>query len=427
MSPTSIPPLEPEVAFPADEGLPRLLQLFDSHWVWQTFCEHFGQPEEFPQRLRALQFSYRPGMRALVSYAAEWQRGRWVVDDQFAIELTAGRLDRVFRYPDDPYLPGLRLAGDAVSAHGLLTKYVAASPHRIRVEAVRYRPSTRAVLRHIAIWRPARLGSLTLFVRVVPPRRVDRLVTAAELAESSGFRIPPLLGVWPEGGVIWMTKVPGETVRDLIRKGEAPNPRVLLDGLARLWSRRLEAARGHPLDVRGGFEMTERLLSHLLESEEARCLLQRVTDVLRPFAQTWQPTSLAHNDFYDDQVLVTPEGQLAMVDFEEIGPGDPLLDVGNMLAHLRWMARFGNAPEACNSYLRDLRSAALAHFGCDARGLDLREAYAIFRLSAGPIRQLRRQWAKRVEAGLALALEVLHAPDGDAGTQIEVPMVRFSR
>jgi len=407
VSPRSIPPLEPEVTLPADDGLPGLLQLFDSHWVWQTFCEHFGHPEEFPQRIIGLQFSYRPGMRALVSYAAEWQRERWVVDDQFAIEQIAGRPNRVFRYPDDPYLPGLRLAGDAASAHELLAKYVAASPHRIRVEAVRYRPATRAVLRHIAIWRQARLGSLTCFVRVMPPRRVDRLVAAAELAESSGFKIPPLLGVWAGGGVVWMPAVPGETVRDLIRRGAAPGPQALLDALSRLWSLRLEPERGHPLDLQGGFEMTERLLSHLLETEEARSLLSNVTDALRSFAQTWQPSAVAHNDFYDDQMLVTPDGQLALVDFEEIGPGDPLLDVANMSAHLRWMARFGNAPEAYDSYRRNLRSAALAHFGCDGRALDLREAYAIFRLSAGPVRQLRRNWAKKTTEGLALASQVL--------------------
>ena len=52
------------------------------------------------------------------------------------------------------------------------------------------------------------------------------------------------------------------------------------------------------------------------------------------FAAAWRPTALAHNDFYDDQMLLMPAGNLALVDFEETGPGDP------MLAHLRWMAGF---------------------------------------------------------------------------------------
>ena len=407
MSPESIPALKPEVQLPADQGLPGLLHLFDSHWVWETFCEHFGRPDEIPQRIRASQLRYQPGMRALVSYAVEWEIGCWSVDDQFAIELVAERPDKVFRYPDDPYLPGLRLAGEATSAHDLLVKHIGIFPRRVRVEPVRYRPSTRAVLRHVANLRPARLGSLTLFARVMPPRRVNRLLEAAELAENSGFRVPPLLGVWPEGGTVWMTAVPGETMRNMIRKGEAPGPREILDALAGLWNLKKESGKGHPLDLLGGFEMTQRLLAHLVEDEVTKCVLERITDVLGQFAQAWQPSAVAHNDFYDDQVLVTPEGKLALVDFEEIGPGDPLLDIANMLAHLRWMARFGNAPEECTTYRRNLRAEALAHFSCDGQTLDLREAYSIFRLSAGPVRQLRRNWAKRIKMGLTLASEVL--------------------
>ena len=398
VSPTSIPPLEPEVDLPADDRLPGLPELFDGDWVWRTFCKNFGQPEESPQRIRALQFTYRPGARALVSYAAEWQQGRWLLDDQFAIELAPGKPNRVYRYPDDPHLPGLRVAGQADSAHDLLTKHLGVSPWRVRVEPVRYRPGSRAVFRHIAVFRPARLGSVTFYVRVMRPRRLDRLLTAADIASSAGFRVPPFLGVWPEGGVVWMSEVPGETVREMIRKGRAPRPQELLDALAGLWDLHLETGQGHPLDLLGGFQMTECLLSQLLEDGKPRRLLEQVTAVLRPFARAWQPSGIAHNDFYDDQMLVTPEGKLALVDFEEIGPGDPLVDAANMLAHLRWMAKFGNAREACKAYRLEFRSAALAYFGCDGGELDIREAYAIFRLSAGPFRQLRRNWAKRTTA-----------------------------
>jgi thiamine kinase-like enzyme len=116
---------------------------------------------------------------------------------------------------------------------------------------------------------------------------------------------------------------------------------------------------------------------------------------------------LAHNDFYDDQILVTPDGHLVLVDFEEIGPGDPLFDVGNMLAHLSWMARFGIATEACNSYHHRVRSAALERFRWEAQDLDLREAFAIFRLSTNPFRRLQRSWPTAIKTGLSLVVEVL--------------------
>ena len=104
---------------------------------------------------------------------------------------------------------------------------------------------------------------------------------------------------------------------------------------------------------------------------------------------------------------MTPEGSLALVDFEEAGPGDPLFDVGNMLAHLRWMSEFGMGREACNDYRRRLRAAALARFGWNADDLNLREAFAIFRMSSNPLRQATNRWQSSVRKALRMAAEAL--------------------
>ena len=404
---TPAPPLKPVPALPADNRLPGISLLFDNGWVWQAFCQNFGVPDEPPKRIRPSQIRYEPGRRALVSYLCEWQWDRWVVEDQFAVELETGKSERVFRYPKDPYLPGLRVAASATDAHQLLTKYVPIHPHRLRVEAVRYRPGTRAVLRHIATWRTARAGKMTFFVRVMSPIRVPRLLVAVELARQSGFILPELAGCWAEGGVVWFPSVPGNTVRQQIKKGTPPDPAQILNALDKLWSEPIKSGVGHTLDMAGSFHATHRLLSQLLHGDETCHLLQHITDVLGPFLETWRPSTLAHNDFYDDQILLAPDGQLVLVDFEETGPGDPLFDVGNMLAHLSWMARFGTKAEACENYRHRMRSAALERFGWEAHDLDLREAYAIFRLSANPFRRLNREWRTSVETGLSLVAEVL--------------------
>ena len=404
--PTAVPRLAPRITLPSDRGVPGLRRLFDNEWVWQAFCDQFGVPEETPQRLCPQRLRYRPGVRALVSYVTEKQWGTWIVEDQFAVELRAGKSKRLFRYPNDPHLPGLYQAASAVDAHQLLTKCVPISPHRLQVETIRYRPGTRAVLRYTASWRQRRLGNVTFFVRVMPPRRVARFLLAGELACRSGFATPLVVGCWEEGGVVLMTEVPGETVRARIKQGTPPHPEPVLDALAQLWSASVKPDQGRPLDLLEGFHTTDRLLTHLLRGDETLRLLQQLTDILRPFAEEWRPSGVAHNDFYDDQMLVTPEGRLALVDFEEIGPGDPLLDVGKMLAHLRGMAGFGNAKQACKAYHGRFRTAALERFGWDPQALDLRESFALFRLSANPIHQLRRDWARRVETGLALAFNV---------------------
>ena len=127
------PLLKPEVApLPHDEGLPGLRQLFEGEWVWEAFCSHFGLPEEVPERLRLTQLLYWPGTQAVASYVAERQWERWVVEDQFAIELVAGEPERLFRYPDDPYLPGLPRVASALEAQQLLPKYVRLHPRRLQ-------------------------------------------------------------------------------------------------------------------------------------------------------------------------------------------------------------------------------------------------------------------------------------------------------
>lgn len=399
------PPVMEEGSLPLDEGLPSLPFLLQKDWAWEAYRRRFGDPEEAPQRLRLQQFLYRPGSWALVSYAMERRWGKWVVEDQFGVEVAAGQEPELFRYPDDPHLPGLSRAAFAADAQDLVEEYAGLHPYRLDVDPVRYVAGSHAVLKHTIRWR--RGGEATLFARVVPPDRLSRFLEATELVQGSGFLLPWVAGAWLEGGVAWVAGVPGETLRYLIRKGEAPDPSLVLDGIAPLWS--AAPAAGHPMDVDAGVRWTRHLLLRVLTEEHVRALVREVARDLGPFAETWRPTSLAHNDFHDAQLLVTPSGRLALVDYEETGPGDPLLDVGNLLAHLHWMAGFGKHEEY-GAYRERVRQEALGRFGWDGRALTLREAYALFRLCTNPVHGLRPGWASQVEKGLKLALETL----GDA-------------
>ena len=397
----SIPPIKPQIALPADERMPEFLRLFDIEWVWQAYRAEFGEPEESPRCIRAIQLNYKPGVRACVSYSVEWKSGQWVQEDRFAIELTTAGPDRLSRYPDDPRLTGLAAAASPVDADLLLAKHTSLSLRRPLVEVMRYRPGTRAVLRYTF-----QQGQHPIFVRVMPPARVKRWLASARHASKSGFDLPRTVGSWQEGGLVWSIGLPGETLRRRIQMGAPPNPDSILDALAGLWSLQVGPEENYPLDVLGGFRMTERLLCQVLRGNDKQQMLPRLTEVLKPFAEAWRPSAIAHNDFHDDQLILTPEGRLGLVDFDEVGPGDPLLDVANLLAHLRWMAHFGNAPEERKAFHRRVQDAALVRFGWDPQSLNLREGFVLFRLSAGPIRQLRSDWASRVESGLALAYDV---------------------
>ena len=393
---------------PDDPKLPGLRRVFDPDWAWDAFCRAFGAPDEPPDRVRVQHLLYRPGSRAIVGYVTEREWESWVVEEQFAFEVLAGEeAPRLFRYPDDPYLPGLALVAAPLTAHDLLSKYVALQPQRLIVERVRYRPTIRAVLRHHARWRRRDTASVTLYVRVMPPGLMARFITAGQLVSHSGFVIPRLLGRIPDQGAVWLASVPGKTVRSHIRRGTPPDPQLLLDGLAPLWVAEASAGAGTPQNVAAGLRSTRRLLAEVLPGGRTHATLRRLLRDLMPFAGGWTPTALAHNDFYDDQIIVTPEGRLALVDFEEAGPGDPLLDMGTMLGHLRWMSRFNKRGSAYAAYRQELRAAALERFAWEPRELALREAYALYRLSTNSIRSFRDDWLERAETVLSLALEVL--------------------
>ena len=112
---------------------------------------------------------------------------------------------------------------------------------------------------------------------------------------------------------------------------------------------------------------------------------------------------MTHNDFYDDQMLFIPStGSLALVDFEETALGDPMLDVGNMLAHMSWSVQMGG-PQTVENYWSRFRNTALERFGWERRELDLREAYCLFRLASNPFQSLDENWREPIVAGLSVA------------------------
>ena len=147
-SPTAIP-LYPEVAFPPDPGLVDLPKLFDAEWIWQAYLRRYGRPGIDPHRIRVRQFAHSLGRVALVSYEMEWPADEYLPSQHLAIRAERGKPIELFRYPEDDRLPGLGQAAHPESALRLLNGYVlAVGARRAGVELVRYRPASRAVLRH---------------------------------------------------------------------------------------------------------------------------------------------------------------------------------------------------------------------------------------------------------------------------------------
>ena len=402
-APTAVP-LYPQVDIPADQGLDDLPKLFDGEWVWSTYCRQFNDSAAAPELIRVRQFSHSPGRQAVASYSVEWNVDEYLPAESFTVKIAKGKPVESFRYPEDAELPGLPEAAGPETATRLINKYVLAMPvRRIRVGLVRYRPGARAVLVH-------RVGKVSFYVRVVQPATLAPLLDAAELIGQSKFVAPRVAGCWAEGGVLWLSKIPGSNMRDYIRRGNPLDPTALLDRLESLWTLPYRTVSSRPFNLGRAYDRAKRTFSYVADHHEPiRRLLDYATRDLDKFIQSWQPSVMAHNDFYDDQMIVLPDGNIALVDFEEIGPGDPMLDVGNFLAHLRWASRFGREEEAETSdvYHDLFTRAALERFRWTEQELAIREAICLFRTCTNTLRHIETDWDRRLNAGLELVNETL--------------------
>lgn len=390
--------------FPADSKLPDLPKLFDPQWVW-LMCES-RLPADYgePQRIRIRHFIHNIGSSATVSYEVGWPAERYLPPEHFVATVARDGSLTANRYPQDPRLPGLVRAARPDTALGLVNEHVLSLPaRRARVQLIRYRPLYRAVLRHI-------IGKVRLYARVVRPADFDSFLAAYERSRQSGFIVPGLAGYWADGGLMWLAQVQGRNLRSLVRKGIPPPPDHLLNSLELLWQTPLDHRNLRPFNLKRAYRRALHSFRHnLRDVDETARTLNCITDTLDPFVRSWRPTCMAHNDFYDDQMLQLGDGRIALVDFEEIAPGDPMLDIGNFLAHLRWSSRFARASRAenCRQYHDRLRAAALARFRWNPHELALREAVCLFRVCTNALRHPKEDWRDKLSAGLSLVADTL--------------------
>ncbi len=401
-------PLLPQLSFPNDAGLVGLSNLFDAGWVWDQIHIKLPKVEADPISISMRQLSHAPGIAAIASYTIEYAESSLNSPCHFSIDLRNNRAPIVCIYPNDRYLPGLFQAADSSAALNLVNKHVFNIPRRrIHVSVVRYRPSNRAVLKH-------RSGRVRFYARAVRPRSVPRLLGASRLGSHSDFVLPRIAGVWKEGGVIWISEIPGKNLRKNIRSGELPSSDELLDLLASLWNLPVleSPVRPREFDLKGAYTRARRGISFaLVNNHLGRQLLSDSVNSLTPFVENWRPTSTAHNDLYDDQMVVLPDGRIALADFEDIGLGDPMLDVGNCLAHALWASKF--APETAAASQRrfydEFRATAIDTCGWEESELSLREAVCLFRICTNPLRRPQPDWSGKVIAGLQLVNELANS------------------
>lgn len=404
------PTVRRPLSIPADRDLPGAADLLVGAGAAAVarFLDERGLE---PHRVEPAQAHYRPGRWLAVCFrtgVVERSSGRPLCPT-VTVERRAGEPDMVWTFPDDPVLPGLAVAADGA----LIRRRLRPCPGNVVVEPLRYRPRRRAVFRY-------RLdGDRVLFGKVVTPGRGRRQLALAAALGPTGLNLALPIGRVGPGALVFPT-LPGTSLRDLLLAGgPLPLPErivALSDELHRRSLPALAAAgvasepgpgtnrrRVDPATALGA----ARLVARLLPGEG--CAAGRVAEAVVACAEeSGQPEArIVHGDLYESQVLVDGD-KLGLIDLDDLGPGDGLLDAANFCAHLLVLGASGPpAAAVVLRYREELRAAFLRGLDADPFALAWREAYCLLRLAAGPFRVLHEDWPRRMSARVALAAEVL--------------------
>jgi aminoglycoside phosphotransferase (APT) family kinase protein len=285
-------------------------------------------------------------------------------------------------YPVDRKMPGL-LGAASLSKDG-------EGRALDGVELVRYKPGRKAVLRYRLQGDRRR----AVYGRVHADGRGAALLKAGRAFVAAGIPTPAPLAYDPELGLLLVEEAAGSRLTDLSEDEFVHWLPAVAEALAAFHATQVENL---PLLAKRNKEAAVLAAARTIATvrpEVGPLALRLGATLAARLAESLGASAPVHGDFYDDQVLVSDSG-VVVLDFDASGLGNPLLDVGNFLAHLT--ARRG---ERSRRLFLDAYTAVRPELGDD---VPLFEAAALLRIGITPFRWLLPDWPVEVERRVELA------------------------
>ncbi len=396
MSGSTGPPRLPASLPFADDGLPAAETLLTDRAepMLAAALEASGH-DHLDSRIS--QVRYRPGRSLTVSYRTRITAGaarpttvRLVAHAGAGLPAGAATLERdgvtvgVWRYPNDPLLPGLRPLFDTAPPCVVWRDLgIQAAPTWITTRA--YRPLRRAV---VEVDTPAG----RYFLKVVRPSRADALLRRHAAAADAPWG-PAVAGSRRELGIVAVEALPGEPLRDVLA-GELPAPSRLVDLLDEL-----------PAVGDAAPALPERLAHHLSLIEAVVPAHRELCRALAAAigAPGTEPPVPVHGDFHSGQVMVAGGRVAGLVDVDTLGAGQRADDLASMVAHLASLAA-DPAPYPGAAAYRDRCWAAFTA-NRDEAGLRRRVAAALVGFATMPFVTHRPGWPAAIARRLETAAQ----------------------
>ncbi|OAI04392.1 hypothetical protein A1353_13400 [Methylomonas methanica] len=265
------------------------------------------------------------GQRSHQAFAEAQARG------EKAIHLA--ELDMVgWRFPDDPAMPWLAQLMNSREIPELDQQPVSV------IEIVNYRPEIRCTARYrfaASEVEPARV----VYGKTYADERgrtvyINLRALQSQFQSAAAFVMPQALAYAADRRTLWLEGLQGQALADLdFATGVAEKIPALTNALATFHQLTPPSL---PVDT-----LQQQLQEWRKKADKlghAYPAIQPALAVLLTELQQHRPEfempGLIHGDFHIDQLLVLPDGRLALFDYDELALGDPLLDLANFAADL---------------------------------------------------------------------------------------------
>lgn len=322
---------------------------------------------------------------------------RRMPEGTFELERDGARV-AVWRFPNDPFLPGLPSAIDPVRVRELLDR-LAVPPGEVTLHTRAYRPSRRAVV-EVAI-RSEQVAGRVLYLKVLAGDRADELAGIhRELAQH--LPVPRVIGVDSHLGIVAMEALEGQTLRAVLVEDEPlPRPDAVAELSRRFAERRLPTRR----DPRAFADPSRHVELLVGLAPELRAEVERVAAAA---AALDGPRVGVHGDLHGGQLLLQDGEVTGVLDVDGAGLGLLAQDAGNLIAHVQVVGElWPEAADRCERYAAQLRDAYLEQV--DGTSLATATAGAWLGLATGPHRAQEPGWPDTTRQRIRRAVHCLDA------------------
>jgi hypothetical protein len=384
---------------PADPDLPELSLLLGP----EAEDVLGGVLAELGARLvssRIMQVRYVPGRSVTVQYRVEAEqhdgdKTREIFVASAGIEvpdhvpvLTADGIEiAVWRFPYDPFLPGLAPATDPDQIRDVLEQ-LGVKTDQVRLSTRAYRPGRRAVIEVVS-------PQARIFLKVLRPSRIADL-QRIHGAMAGSVPVPHSLGWSEDLGLVAMQAMRGRTLRKALESGtkrlpEAAQLRSLLESLPT--DPTAPAVTGPRKHATNHAALLKAVTPEFVSRIDA------IVDAVA--GEPDEPTVAVHGDFHTSQVLVKGPEIVGLIDVDTVGVGYRSDDYGSILGHLATLSLISSSRRNLTRY----GAALIKEFDTLVDPIDLRLAIAasVFALATGPFRVFETNWPTQTERRISLA------------------------